>query len=239
MAADMTPLLEGSQKMNIDMKSEQLKLFDSYLNLLLEWNQKFNLTAIKDPREILVQHFLDSISLLKLGIIQEDSKVLDMGAGAGFPGIPLKIMLPEISLTLIDSVKKKVVFLEEVINRLGLKKTSAIHGRAEELGRALEQREAYDTVVSRAVAELRVLSEYCLPFVKTGGFFLAHKGPGAALEIENAKNAFKVLGGEFIECRQIEIPFSERIHNLVVVRKAKKTPKSYPRAAGKPKKQPL
>ncbi len=206
MAADMTPLLEGSQKMNIDMKSEQLKLFDSYLNLLLEWNQKFNLTAIKDPREILVQHFLDSISLLKLGIIQEDSKV---------------------------------VFLEEVINRLGLKKTSAIHGRAEELGRALEQREVYDTVVSRAVAELRVLSEYCLPFVKTGGFFLAHKGPGAALEIENAKNAFKVLGGEFIECRQIEIPFSERIHNLVVVRKAKKTPKSYPRAAGKPKKQPL
>jgi 16S rRNA (guanine527-N7)-methyltransferase len=236
---DMQPLVDGCAALDIELNDRQLFKFEKYLSLLLEWNQKFNLTAIKDPKEIIVQHFLDSISVLKLNIIKSHYSILDMGSGAGFPGIPIKIMLPQISLTLVDSVQKKTGFQSEVINQLELRGSEAVHARAEDLARDIKRREAYDAVVSRAVAELRVLSEYCLPFVKLKGYFISHKGPGAADEISQAQRALQVLGGKYLEIREMVIPLSEKTHNLIVVKKAEKTPKQYPRNAGKPRKTPL
>ncbi|HHY83289.1 MAG TPA: 16S rRNA (guanine(527)-N(7))-methyltransferase RsmG [Clostridiales bacterium] len=235
----MKPFLDGCTALGFNPNDEQLNKFEKYLSMLLEWNEKFNLTAITDPKEIMVQHFLDSISILKLEHIAEGSTVLDLGSGAGFPGIPVKIMMPGISLTLVDSVNKKVGFLKEVIKHLDLKSTESVHARAEDLAREERRREAYDTVVSRAVAELRVLAEYCLPFVKKGGYFMAHKGPGAMEEVDQAEKALRVLGGELIQVKQIDIPFSEKTHMIIVVRKVNKTPVQYPRSAGKPKKSPL
>lgn len=236
---DMQPLIEGCSQMGIELDEKQLYLFSRYLDLLLEWNQKFNLTAITGPKEIIVQHFLDSISTLKLGQMEGQVRILDMGSGAGFPGIPLKIMEPELQVCLVDSVNKKVGFLNEMIDQLELKETVAIHARAEDFAKIKEQREAYDVVVSRAVAELRVLSEYCLPFLKKGGYFISHKGPGATEEVELAKKAIKVLGGEWLETVEVKVPFSERIHNLIIIKKTKITPEKYPRSPGKPKKDPI
>jgi 16S rRNA (guanine527-N7)-methyltransferase len=236
---DMQLLADGCAQMGLGLSEMQISQFDRYLSLLLEWNEKFNLTAITDPREVIIQHFLDSVSVLKLALIQDGASVLDMGSGAGFPGIPLKIMLPGIRLTMVDAVQKKTVFLQEVIRYLDLNQSEAIHARAEDLGKAERQREAYDLVVSRAVAELRVLLEYCMPFVKTGGFFVSHKGPGAAEEMEQAKKAIQVLGGHAVKTEKMNIPFSEKTHNLVVVKKTSRTPINYPRQAGKPKKSPL
>lgn len=239
MKYDMQPFIEGCAAMKMELDQQKLSAFGAYLSLLLEWNQKFNLTAIREAKEIMVQHFLDSISILKLDMIQKDFFVLDMGSGAGFPGIPIKIMIPQISLTLVDSVQKKVNFLNEVINQLNLEKCEALHVRAEDLARDTKRREAYDLVVSRAVAEMRVLAEYCLPFVKQDGHFICHKGPGAIDELTQARNALCILQGKWIETRQMSIPFSERTHNLVVVKKVGKTPNLYPRSAGQPKKTPL
>ena len=239
MKHDMQPFVEGCAAMKIDLSKSQLADFEAYLSLLLEWNQKMNLTAIRDPKEIMVQHFLDSISVLKLDIVRDGFNILDVGSGAGFPGIPIKIMCPEISLTLVDSVQKKTGFLSKVIERLKLENSKAVHARAEELARQSGMRETFEMVVSRAVAELRVLAEYCLPFVKLNGCFVAHKGPGAGEELEQAENALKILGGKWMETRLMNIPFSERIHNLVFIKKVNKTPKQYPRNVGKPKKSPL
>jgi len=236
---DMQPFIEGCAAMQIALDEQKRAAFETYLSLLLEWNQKFNLTAIREPRQIMVQHFLDSISLLQLDIIQEEDSVLDLGSGAGFPGIPIKIMLPQISLTLVDSVQKKVRFLNEAIKQLNLDQSEALHARAEDLAREADKREAYDVVVSRAVGEMRVLAEYCLPFVKQDGYFISHKGPGAADELALAGKALSILKGKWLETRQVDIPFSERTHNLVVVKKTGKTPKLYPRSAGLPKKTPL
>jgi len=235
----MQPFIEGCAKMDLDLNEKQLNDFENYLALLLEWNQKINLTAIRDPKEIIVQHFLDSLSVLKLDIIEYDHKLLDIGTGAGFPGIPIKIMRPDISLVLLDSVQKKVGFLSEVIEQLNLQKCQAIHARAEDMAKQSGKREAFHVVLSRAVAEMRILAEYCLPFVKLDGFFVAHKGPSADQELEQAANALKILGGNWVETRLMDVPFSEKTHNLVVVKKTNKTPKNYPRNAGKPKKSPL
>ena len=236
---DMQFLIDGCSQMGIELNEKQLSLFSRYLELLLEWNQKFNLTAIKEPKEIIVQHFLDSISTIKLNEMEDQSKALDMGSGAGFPGIPLKIMKPQLRLSLVDSVKKKVGFLNEVIEQLGLEDTVAIHARAEDLANMEEQREAYDIVVSRAVAELRVLAEFCLPFIRKGGYFISHKGPGATEELELAKKSIKLLGGTWLKTVEADIPFSERTHNLIVIKKIHFTPVKYPRSPGKPKKEPL
>ncbi len=236
---DMQPLIDGCSEMGIELSEKQVSLFSKYLELIIEWNQKFNLTAITEPNEIIVQHFLDSISTLKLNKIGSEARILDMGSGAGFPGIPLKIMIPQLRLSLVDSVQKKVGFLNEVIKQLELEDTVAIHARAEDLANIEDQREAYDVVVSRAVAELRVLSEYCLPFLKKDGYFISHKGPGAADEVELAKNAIKLLGGEWLETVEARIPYSDRTHNLIIIKKIKNTPKKFPRSPGKPRKDPL
>lgn len=236
---DMQPLIDGCSEMGIELSEKQVSQFTKYLELLLEWNQKFNLTAITKPKEVIVQHFLDSISTLKFSQVEGQVRILDMGSGAGFPGIPLKIMRPQLQICLVDSVQKKVGFLNEMIEKLDLDYTAAIHARAEDLAKIEGHREAYDLVISRAVAELRVLAEYCLPFVRRGGYFISHKGPGAAEELDLAKSAINLLGGKWLETVEAKIPYSERTHNLIIIKKEKITPLKYPRSPGKPKKEPL
>lgn len=206
--------------------------FQKYKQMLLETNKKFNLTTITDDKEIDIKHFKDSLTILDY--ISEASKVLDIGSGPGFPGIPLRIQ-KEFDLTLIDSVNKKVNFMNEVIQELGLKNSRAIHTRAEDF--AKENRESFDFVISRAVANLSTLSELCIPFLKVGGIFIAMKGPKADLEIESAKNAIKLLGGKLIKVEKIDLDGNER--NNVIIEKVHPSKKIYPRARNLPKKNPL
>lgn len=208
------------------------KAYKIYMDYLLEVNAHTNLTAITDPREIEVKHFKDSLTVLSY--IKEKDKVLDIGAGAGFPGLPLRIE-KDFDLTLIDSVNKKVVFMNEVIEKLGLKNTRAIHTRAEDY--AKEKRESFDVVVSRAVANMATLSEYALPFLKVGGLFIALKGPKAEEELEAGKNAIKILGGRVKEIKAFDLDGNERVN--IVIEKVKKTNKKYPRGKNLPKKEPL
>ena len=207
-------------------------MYKIYTDYLLEVNSHTNLTSITAPTEIEIKHYQDSLSVLPY--IKEGSKVLDIGAGAGFPGIPLRIE-KDIDLTLIDSVNKKVNFMNEVIEKLGLDKAIAIHTRAEDF--AKEKRETYDVVVSRAVANMSTLSEYCLPFLKTGGIFIALKGPKADEELEQAKNAIKVLGGKVKKIDRFDLDGNERVN--IIVEKVHPTKKQYPRGKNLPKKNPL
>lgn len=211
---------------------EKSKAYKIYMDYLLEVNSHTNLTAITDPSEIEIKHFKDSLTVLDY--IKKGDKVLDIGAGAGFPGIPLRIE-KEIDLTLIDSVNKKVKFMNEVIEKLNLENARAIHVRAEDF--AKDQREKYDVVVSRAVANMRTLSEYCLPFLKVGGLFVALKGPKAMEELEDAQNAIEILGGEVIKTESIDLSGNDRVN--IVVQKIKKTKNKYPRGKNLPKKSPL
>ena len=211
---------------------EKSKAYKIYMDYLLEVNSHTNLTAITDPSEIEIKHFKDSLTVLDY--IKKGDKVLDIGAGAGFPGIPLRIE-KEIDLTLIDSVNKKVKFMNEVIEKLNLENARAIHVRAEDF--AKDQREKYDVVVSRAVANMRTLSEYCLPFLKVGGLFIALKGPKAMEELEDAQNAIDILGGQVIKTESIDLSGNDRVN--IVVQKIKKTKNKYPRGKNLPKKSPL
>lgn len=208
------------------------KAYQIYMDYLLEVNAHTNLTAITNPREIEIKHFKDSLTVLSY--IKEKDKVLDIGAGAGFPGLPLRIE-KDFDLTLIDSVNKKVVFMNEVIEKLGLKNTRAIHTRAEDYAR--EKRESFDVVVSRAVANMATLSEYALPFLKVGGLFIALKGPKAEEELEVSKNALKILGGRVKEIKAFDLDGNERVN--IVIEKVKKTKDKYPRGKNLPKKEPL
>lgn len=208
------------------------KMYQVYMNYLLEVNSHTNLTSITDPEEIKVKHFDDSLSVLDY--IKEGDKVLDIGSGAGFPGIPLRIE-KDFDLTLVDSVNKKVKFMNETIEKLGLDNTRAIHTRAEDF--AKENRESYDVVVSRAVANMSTLSEYCIPFLKPGGIFIAMKGPKADEELEQAQNAIKVLGGRVKESHSFDLDGNERVN--IVVEKIHPTKKKYPRNKNLPKKNPL
>ena len=207
-------------------------MYEIYTDYLLEVNSHINLTSITDPKEIEIKHYQDSLSVLPY--IKEGSKLLDIGAGAGFPGIPLRIE-KDIDLTLIDSVNKKVNFMNDLIEKLGLDKAIAIHTRAEDFAR--EKRETYDVVVSRAVANMSTLSEYCLPFLKTGGIFIALKGPKADEELDQAKNAIKVLGGKVKKLDRFDLDGNERVN--IIVEKVHPTKKQYPRGKNRPKKDPL
>lgn len=224
---------------DIDIDNIKLDKFDRYMKLLLEWNKKMNLTAITDPEQIVIEHFMDSISLLKLDIIEKSKNMIDVGTGAGFPGLPLKIMIPDIKLVLLDSLKKRTEFLQKVVEDLQLDNVLIIHGRAEDVGQKEEYREKFDIVVSRAVAALRILLEYCVPFVKLGGYFVSYKGPAAANEVKEAQNAFKELKVEKVYVERVDIPYSEKQHNLVIIQKTSKTPNKYPRTPAKVKKSPL
>lgn len=232
-------LKDGTEKMGIEISHDQAEQFVRYKNILLKWNQKMNLTAITEEREIIIKHFLDSLSCIQTGYLRNEGKMIDVGTGAGFPGIPLKILLPDIKLTLLDSLKKRIGFLEEVCSELNLDKIEFVHGRAEDLGQNKDYREKYEYVVSRAVATLNILVEYCLPFVKIGGHFICQKGPKLIEEMKDAKKAIEILGGKIVEQIEIGLPLSDRDHHILVIEKIKQTPIKYPRKAGKPSKNPI
>ena len=225
------------KEFNIEINEEQIKSFEKYMNLLLEWNEKINLTAITQPEEVKLKHFVDSLTVLKY--INDDDKVIDIGTGAGFPGIPLKIMKENTKITLLDSLNKRINFLNIVIETLNLRNIQAIHGRAEEIARNKLYREKYDVAVSRAVANLSTLSEYMLPFVKVGGKCICMKGANVNEEIEKAKNAIKELGGEIERVDNFYLSDNDNERNIIIIRKVKETSSKYPRKAGMPSKEPL
>ena len=232
--------MDLEQKLNefdIEINEEQIKSFEKYMNLLLEWNEKINLTAITQPDEVKLKHFVDSLTVLKY--INDDDKVIDIGTGAGFPGIPLKIMKKNAKITLLDSLNKRINFLNIVIETLNLSNIQAIHGRAEEIARNKLYREKYDVAVSRAVANLSILTEYMLPFVKVGGKCICMKGANVNEEIEKAKNAIKELGGEIERVDNFYLSDNDNERNIIVIKKVKETKSKYPRKAGTPSKEPL
>lgn len=230
-------LLEKLNKIQLNVNDEVLNKFWVYMTNLLEWNEKINLTAITDEDDIILKHFIDSLTILEY--IPEKSNVIDVGTGAGFPGIPLKIVREDINMTLMDSLNKRITFLNEIINKLGLKKINAIHSRAEELAKMPEHREKYDIAVSRAVANLSTLSEYMIPFVKVGGKCICMKGSNIEEELKTAKNAIKELGGEIEKVINFKLPDSDNERNIIIIKKVRNTKSKYPRKAGMPSKEPL
>ena len=236
---DLTEFEQGLQELGISLEQSQIDAFMRYYELLIEWNSFMNLTAIIEFKEVCIKHFLDSLSLIKVMDCYQSLTLIDIGTGAGFPGIPLKIAFPELKITLLDSLGKRVKFLNEVINQLGLKDIEAIHGRAEDFAKPSELREAFDVCVSRAVANLATLSEYCLPYVKVGGSFISYKSEKITEERQLAEKAITILGGQIDSQNEFMLPFSDIYRNLFVIKKLKQTPKKYPRKAGLPSKEPL
>lgn len=237
---DNTVFLTGLSELGMVLNQEQLQLFDRYYELLIEKNKVMNLTAITEYDDVIRKHFLDSLSLIKLVNLSEKKlQLLDMGTGAGFPGIPLKIAFPELQITLMDSLNKRIVFLQEVIEALDLHGIKAVHARAEEAAGKTEYRERFDLCVSRAVAKLNSLAEFCIPFVKTGGSFIPYKSGNIEEELQEAKFAIHELGGSYRKKEAFLLPGSDMERTLLLIEKVKSTAKKYPRAGGKPLKQPL
>lgn len=232
---------ECLKEFSVSLSDGQTDQFYRYYELLEEWNKVMNLTAITEMREVIVKHFVDSLALVKTvpGDDLVKMKVLDLGTGAGFPGIPLKIAFPEMKITLLDSLNKRIRFLDEVIGQLGLKDIWTIHGRAEDYGRDGKYRERFDLCVSRAVANLATLSEYCIPFVKEKGMFIPYKSGQVEEEIAGAKGALRLLNCHVEEKVEFQLPGSDAARTLIKIRKTKKTDKRYPRKAGLPGKEPL
>ena len=237
MKYDLSYFEEQLEKYQITLSNEQKEQFITYYELLVEKNKVMNLTAITEFDEVLEKHFLDSISLIQVCNLKKDLSVIDLGTGAGFPGIPLKIVFPELKITLADSLNKRISFLKEVIDTLGLKGIEAVHCRAEEFAHKKEYRESFDLCVSRAVANLSTLSEYCLPFVKVGGNFISYKSGECDEEVTASKKAVSILGGEIKDLYKFSLGDSGRA--FVTIEKIKHTPKSYPRKAGTPSKMPI
>jgi len=230
-------MLELAKKIGIELTDEQVEQFWNYMNLLLEWNEKINLTTITDIDEIILKHFIDSMTVLKY--INKGEKIIDVGTGAGFPGIPIAIMMPDVEVTLLDSLNKRILFLNEVIEKLNLKNVKTVHGRAEDFGQNKLYREKYDKSISRAVANLTTLSEYLIPFIKVGGEAICMKGSDIDEEKENAMYAVKELGGKIISTEKFSLPDSDILRSIIIISKQKETPKRYPRKAGTPSKEPL
>ena len=220
------------------LDDEMLQRLEIYFKLLVEWNEKMNLTAITDEHGVAVKHFADSLTLYNFVDVKKNASIIDVGTGAGFPGVVLKIARPDIKLTLLDSLNKRLTFLDTVLNNTGLD-AELVHSRAEEGGKNKLYREKFDIAVSRAVARLNVLCEYCLPYVKVGGLFVAMKGPNADEELDGAENALKLLGGKVEKVHKFNLPCDEGERTIIVIKKVKSTPKQYPRISGKIKSQPL
>ena len=231
-------LIEGAKTFGIRLDAAMCDQLMAYSRLILEWNEKINLTSITDEEGMIVKHFLDSLSVCRF-IETGRKSLIDVGTGAGFPGIPLKIVGKELSVTLLDSLEKRVKFLNEVISLLSLKEIQAVHGRAEDFGVMPSFREKYDYAIARAVADLAVLCEYCLPFVKIGGHFIAMKGPMVEQELLKAKKAISILGGEVIQDEKLVLPSSDYERTIILIRKCRQTSPGYPRKSGKPTKSPL
>ena len=232
-------LRQGIKDFGIEVNDQMISDLKTYREILVDWNQKMNLTGIEEEKEVFIKHFLDSISAVSNVYIKDGFSLIDVGTGAGFPGLPLKICLQNIKLTLLDSLNKRINFLQEVSNTVNLKDVEFIHGRAEDFGKNSDYREQYDVATARAVAGLPILMEFCVPFVKVGGYFVCLKGPNANLELEESKMAMDILGLEFVEKIDIELPNEELKHNILVFKKIKNTPEKYPRKAGKPAKSPI
>ncbi|MBX4262042.1 16S rRNA (guanine(527)-N(7))-methyltransferase RsmG [Clostridium estertheticum] len=232
-------LNEASDNVGLKFDQDKYDQFMLYKDLIKEWNEKINLTAIKEDEAIVQKHFIDSMKVFKFDQLKNAKNVIDIGTGGGFPGIPMKIIKPEVNIVLLDSLNKRIIFLNEVINRLNLKNIKAIHGRAEDFAQEKQYREKFDVAVSRAVANLTVLSEYCIPYVKVGGYFVAMKGPAVEEEIKLSKNAIRMLGGQIEHIEKVQIEGSDLNHNLVIIKKISQTHKKYPRKAGMVAKVPL
>lgn len=224
-------------EIQIKLNDKQLMQFYKYMNLLIEWNKKINLTSIIEPEEIIIKHFVDSVIISKY--IEKGLKVIDVGTGAGFPGIPLKIVRDDIEIVLLDSLNKRVNFLNEVIKDIKLEKIQTIHARVEEFAKNKKYRENFDAVISRAVANMSTLSEYMLPLTKVGGKMLSMKGPDFEKEIENSKKAISILGGEIEKIDEYQLPKTEMKRSIIIVGKVKNTPQKYPRKPGTPAKEPI
>lgn len=229
---------KGLEELNISLSDYQIEQFLIYYELLVEKNKVMNLTAITEFSEVVYKHFLDSLSIVKV-YRPESDKIIDIGTGAGFPGIPLKIAFPGTNIVLMDSLNKRVRFLDEVIEKLNLSNIKAVHGRAEDYGVERSYREVFDICTSRAVAKLSTLSEYCLPFIRVGGMFIAYKSGNISQEFKEAKRAIKTLGGRIDGIEEFEIPHTEIKRSLILINKTLITPAIYPRMAGKPSKLPL
>lgn len=230
-------LNELSQKINIQLEEKQINQFYTYMNLLLQWNEKINLTAITDPNEIILKHFIDSMTIMSY--LEKNKNIVDVGTGGGFPGIPVKIVNEKINMTLLDSLNKRINVLKEIINTLNLDNISAIHARVEEFGQNKENREKFDIATSRAVAKLNILSEYMLPLVKVGGKCICMKGPDIEVEIEESKKAIELLGGKIDEIKKFTLPESNLERTIIVISKIKHTANKYPRKPGMPAKEPI
>ena len=228
---------EMQKKLDIKLNVEQLEKFYKYMGLLIEWNEKMNLTAITEPNEIILKHFIDSLTILKE--ISDNSKVVDVGTGAGFPGIPLSIANESLKITLVDSLNKRLIFLQEVIEKLELKNVEIIHSRAEDFGQNKKYRENFDFATSRAVANLSTLSEYLIPLVKINGKCICMKASDVEEEINQAKNAINVLGGTIEKIEEFNLPESDIGRTIIIINKQKNTPAKYPRKAGTPSKEPI
>lgn len=227
------------EEKGISLSSQQLSQFDTYYKLLVEWNEKMNLTAITDEEEVYLKHFYDSITASFYVDLNQELSLCDVGAGAGFPSIPLKICFPNLKVTIVDSLNKRITFLQNLANELGLKNVHFVHDRAETFGTNADYREKFDLVTARAVARLSVLSELCLPLVKEGGMFVPMKAAAASEELEKGKKALQILGGKLEKVHSFSLPLEESERNILIINKIKSTPKKYPRKPGTPNKQPL
>lgn len=224
---------------DVVLTDQQMAQFDMYFHLLVEWNEKMNLTAITEEKEVYLKHFYDSLLVGLKMALNPQAAICDVGSGAGFPSIPLKILYPELSVTIVDSLKKRITFLQELTDQLGLTNVHLYHDRAETFGQNPAFREQFDYVTARAVARLNVLAELCLPLVKKDGYFLALKAAKSDEELQEAKPAISQLGGKFIEEKTMALPLSGDERHLLVIQKKKVTPKKYPRKPGLPNKQPI
>lgn len=232
-------LIRSFSGIGVKLEDQQTEQFLLYFELLSKWNEKMNLTAITDYEDVVVKHFVDSVSAVKVQDFKKVHYLLDLGTGAGFPGIPLKIVYPHLRVVLMDSLNKRIIFLQEVIGRLGLDKTEAVHGRAEDMARLEKYREKQDMVVSRAVANMSTLLEYCMPFVRPGGLFVSYKSGKYQEELEQSRKACAVMGGKLVSEVPFTLPGTDIDRSFLVFKKTKKISKKFPRRAGLPGKQPL
>ncbi len=232
-------LKDKAREIGIELTDHQIDQFNEFYRLMVEWNKVMNLTGITEYDEVVEKHFIDSLSIVKVLDIHNVSTVIDVGTGAGFPGIPLKIAFPHLNITLLDSLNKRIKFLNEVIDQTGLEDISTIHGRAEDFAKQEQYREKYDLCVSRAVANLATLSEYCLPYVKVGGRFISYKSGEIDEEVENSKTAIKVLGGKLEKIEKFQLLGTDIGRSFVEIKKVKNTGKKFPRKAGLPTKEPI
>lgn len=230
-------LTEYGKLLDLTFTAHQIQKFQTYMELLVEWNEKINLTAITEPKEVAVKHFLDSLTVMQAAEIKQESNIIDVGTGAGFPGLPIKIMRPDVHLTLLDSLNKRLIFLKEVCSELKIE-ASFLHARAEESGRQKALREKFDIATARAVAPLNLLCEYCLPFLKIGGTFISMKGPNCTEEVQQAQKAIALLGCELRQQKEFFLPDGSG-RTLIVIQKTKATPDIYPRHGSKITKNPL